>query len=508
MWECRRSGEARSSSTGRTRAVRVCVGPDARSYTPTLPHSHARRVRFRPGGPVIAVIGALALVTATACHPGERGKSGRVTLQFWGLGAEGEVVRQLVPEFEREHPGVHVVVQQIPWTAAHEKLLTAFVGGSTPDLSQIGNTWVSEFAALHAVRPLRALAAGSATASPAAFFPGAWQGNLVRDTVYGLPWYVDTRVVFYRPDILKRAGYDSIPGTWSGWLEAMQRVKAVLGRGHYALLQPTNEWATPVVLGMQAGSPLLRDNGRWGAFEQPAFRRAYDFYIDIFRRDLAPKVASGEVANLYQEFARGLYAMYVSGPWQLGEFAKRLPPGTPWATSPLPGPDGRGVSLAGGSSLVIFRRSAHPAEAWRFLEYLSRPDVQVRFYRLTGDLPAVRAAWQDTSLAGNPRARAFLEQLQRMEPLPKVPEIEDICIKVQETVESTVRGGVPADLALRQLDAQVDRILTKRRWLLAQDSARNARARPDAAAGSRAGALHARVGPGETAAHARAGGRS
>jgi multiple sugar transport system substrate-binding protein len=460
----------------------------------------------------------MALTAATACHPA--GRSGaRATLQFWGLGAEGEVVRQLVPEFEREHPGVHVVVQQIPWTAAHEKLLTAFVGGSTPDLSQIGNTWVSEFAALHAVRPLSVLGARSATASPDAFFPGAWQGNLVRDTAYGLPWYVDTRVVFYRPDILKRAGYDSIPGTWSGWLESMERVKAVLGPGHYALLQPTNEWATPVVLGMQAGSPLLRDDGRWGAFEQPTFRRAYDFYIDIFRRDLAPRVASGEVANLYQEFARGLYAMYVSGPWQLGEFAKRLPPGTPWATAPLPGPDGRGVSLAGGSSLVIFKRSAHPAEAWRFLEYLSRPDVQVRFYRLTGDLPAVRAAWQDTSLSGNPRARAFLEQLQRMEPLPKVPEIEDICIKVQETVESTVRGGVPADVALRRLDAQVDRILTKRRWLLAQDSARNAgrtragKRRDGETAGGqdggpRLGAQGIGVSSAATPAHARAGSRS
>ncbi|HEY8133372.1 MAG TPA: extracellular solute-binding protein, partial [Thermoanaerobaculia bacterium] len=61
-------------------------------------------------------------------------------LKFWGLGHEGEVVAQLLPEFTRR-TGIRVDVQQIPWSAAHEKLLTAFVGDATPDLAQMGNTW-------------------------------------------------------------------------------------------------------------------------------------------------------------------------------------------------------------------------------------------------------------------------------------------------------------------------------------------------------------------------------
>ncbi|MGZ4808964.1 MAG: extracellular solute-binding protein, partial [Thermoanaerobaculia bacterium] len=66
------------------------------------------------------------------------------TLKFWGLGHEGEVVSKLMPEFERR-TGIHVDVQQIPWTAAHEKLLTGFVGNGTPDVAQMGNTWIPEF---------------------------------------------------------------------------------------------------------------------------------------------------------------------------------------------------------------------------------------------------------------------------------------------------------------------------------------------------------------------------
>jgi multiple sugar transport system substrate-binding protein len=49
------------------------------------------------------------------------------------MGQEGEQVRALLPEFERRHPGIRVRVQQIPWSAAHEKLLTAYAGDAMPD---------------------------------------------------------------------------------------------------------------------------------------------------------------------------------------------------------------------------------------------------------------------------------------------------------------------------------------------------------------------------------------
>lgn len=65
---------------------------------------------------------ALALCPLVGCAPSEPGE----TVHFWAMGREGEVVRQLVPEFEQRNPGVTVKVQQIPWSAAHEKLLTAY----------------------------------------------------------------------------------------------------------------------------------------------------------------------------------------------------------------------------------------------------------------------------------------------------------------------------------------------------------------------------------------------
>src|SRR3546814_13510617 len=90
----------------------------------------------------------------------------------------------------------------------------------------------------------------------------------------------------------------------------------------------------------------------------------------------------------------------------------------------MPGPDGPGVSTAGGSSLVIFRRSDRQDAAWRLIAYLSRPDIQRRLHALTGDLPSRRSPWRAPELANGVPERAFDAQLTPPEPRPQRPERE------------------------------------------------------------------------------------
>ncbi len=414
---------------------------------------------------------ALALPLALAGCGGAR-DSGPVTLRFWAMGREGEVVQELVRDFERENPDVRVRVQQIPWSAAHEKLLTAHVGDATPDVAQLGNSWIAEFAELGALEPLDARIAGSTVVGRDRDFPGVWDTNVVDGVTWGIPWYVDTRVIFYRSDLLAEAGWTTPPTTWAEWREAMTAVRRRGGAERFGILLPSNEWTQPIILGLQAGSPLLADGGTRGAFSQPEFARAFDFYLGLFADSLAPPISNNQVANVYQEFERGYFAMYVTGPWNLGEFRNRLSADRQddWATMPLPGPDsaGNGLSLAGGSSLVLFRGGKHAEAAWRLVEFLSRPEQQVRFWQLTGDLPARRAAWADSAFVADPRVRAFETQLLRTTSPPKVPEWEQIAVRVQEHAEAAIRGAVTPAQALAALDRDVDALLEKRRWMLAR----------------------------------------
>ena len=413
----------------------------------------------------------MALLAACGSAEGAR----EVTIRFWAMGAEGEQVAKLVPQFERENPGIRVRVQQIPWSAAHEKLLTAHVGKSTPDVAQLGNTWIPEFEALGALRPLEPLIGQSKVIRQEGFFPGIWATNVVDDTVFGIPWYVDTRVLFYRKDLLARAGWRDMPTTWTDWRRAMVDIKRTFGNDHWAIFLPTNEWAQPAILGMQAGSPLLKDGGRWGAFSDPEFMRAFEFYLSLYRDGLAPVFGNTDIANVFQEFERGLFVFYITGPWNIGEFGRRLPADLQddWATAPLPGPTGpaSGLSTAGGSSLVLFEQSEHPAESWKLIEFLSRPEIQVHFYQETGDLPARVESWQDTVLSRNDKALAFRQQLERVKPVPLVPEIELIMAKLIDYSELSIRGGRPPAEAMRRLDKEVNDILEKRRWILERRAA-------------------------------------
>jgi multiple sugar transport system substrate-binding protein len=416
--------------------------------------------------PALAWFGALALVAGCGGRAGDG-----VTLRFWAMGREGEVVQELMRDFERENPGVRVQVQQIPWSAAHEKLLTAFVGNSTPDVAQLGNTWIAEFTALNALQPL---GAHPTAIDSTAYFPGIWETNVIDGVTYGIPWYVDTRLLFYRRDLLERAGYASMPESWAEWRTALEAIKRVVGDDAYPVFLPSNEFAPLVALGLQAGSPLVGEHGTRGAFSQPEFRAAFDFYLGLFRDGLAPPISNNEIANMYQEFARGYITMMITGPWNLGEFKNRIPPEMQdaWATAPLPGPTGAatGVSLAGGSSLVVFRRTRHAGAAWKLVEFLSRPEQQVRFYALTGDLPARREAWSDSAFAVDPRIRAFEQQLQRVVSTPRIPEWELIANRLQESAERVVRGGATPDSAMASLDREVDRLLEKRRWMLEREA--------------------------------------
>jgi multiple sugar transport system substrate-binding protein len=398
-------------------------------------------------------------------------------IEFWGLGREGEVVAEMIPQFERENPGIKVDIQQIPWTAAHEKLLTAYVGESTPDVAQMGNTWVPEFNAIKGLENLDPWVAKSAVVNPEDHFPGIWQTNVLDGVTYGVPWYVDTRVVFYRKDILARAGFPEFPKTYSEWLKAMETIKSFGGEHRWAALIPTNEWPQPIILGLQHGSPLLKENGRYGAFSDPEFTRAFDFYMNIFRRGYAPVLGNAQIANVYQQFGEGEFAIYISGPWQVGEFSRRLPAELQdkWATAPLPTPDGQpwpGISLAGGSSLVMFNDSQKKDAAWKLIEFLQRPDQQKRFWKLSGNLPALRSVWKDPELAGDRHLAAFGKQLERVVPTPKVPEWEQIATTVFEFGETAARGGLTPQRALAALDEKTDWILEKRRWVLEQEGKR------------------------------------
>jgi multiple sugar transport system substrate-binding protein len=407
----------------------------------------------------------LLLLALAAC-----GRDQPEPVRFWAMGREAEVVAELLPEFERE-TGIVVEIQQIPWTAAHEKLLTAFAADQLPDVCQLGNTWIPEFAALGVLEPLQPFVDASAVIDPDDYFPGIWDTAVIDGELVGIPWYVDTRLLYYRKDLLRAAGVEQPPRTWAEWEQAMAAIKRQAGPDRYAILMPVNEFEQLLSFGLQQDDPLLRDHDGRGNFQSPGFRRALGFYANMFEQDWAPKMSETQISNVWDEFFNGFYAFYLSGPWNIREFRKRQPAALQdqWGTMPLPGPDGPGAGIAGGTSLVLFRGSPRQRDAWKFIEFLSRPQIQARFHAMIGNLPPRRSSWEHPAFVDDELSLAFRDQLERVRPAPKVLEWERIVQEMRIASERVVRGGQAQDQALRELDGRVDGILAKRRWMHARD---------------------------------------
>ncbi|MDI6626027.1 MAG: extracellular solute-binding protein, partial [Brevundimonas sp.] len=400
-------------------------------------------------------LGLLAGAAATGLAGCGRREDGTARLTFWAMGNEATNVPRMLPEFERLNPGIKVHVQALPWTAAHQKLLTAYAGDSLPDLSQVGNTWVSEMAAIGAISALPAFASDLLTDQ----FPAVLETNRIDGRVVGIPWYVDTRLIFYRSDLLAQAGFEAVPPTWAGWKQAMHAVRRVAGDGNYAVLLPLNEFEQLLTFGLQGDEPLLRDEDTRGNFSSPSFVAALAFYKSLFDEGLAPVASAAQISNVWTEFARGWFSFYFSGPWTIGDFRNRLGPGTQWMTSGVPGPDGPGASAPGGSSLVVYRSSPRQEAAWKLVRYLSDPAVQARFNVITGNLPARQSAWAAPAVANDPYIAAFKGQLSRAEAVPKVPEWERIVTEMQIVAERMVRGEYTPEAAGAEIDRRADRLL-------------------------------------------------
>jgi len=394
----------------------------------------------------------------------------RTVITFWAMGSEGENAAPFLKQFEERNPGIKINLQTIPFSSAHDKLITAFAGSSTPDICQLGNTWVSEFSAMDALAPLDEYISVSKIVSSEKYFEGSWQTGVIDGKVFAVPWYVETRALFYRVDLLKKAGYDKAPDTWEEFIDAASKLSIDENNDgkpdRFGIYLPINPNLEPieVLFILQNGGTILNDNNEYANLNNRETIEAINFYVSFFRKGASP-TEQNQMTNLYQAFESGYIGMFLSGPWNVSQIQNRYPElNDKWSVAPLPKSKDRS-SNAGGSSLVIFNSSKNKLACWKLIEFLSEVNVQREFYKATSDLPAVQEAWSDTSLFNNKRMNVFYEQLKHSKAFPKIPEMEQILDKMGQYVEMVIFSKRTTEEAIKGMESDINRILDKRRWL-------------------------------------------
>jgi multiple sugar transport system substrate-binding protein len=374
-------------------------------------------------------------------------------ITVWAMGAEGEKLSVLADAFMKENPDAKVSITPVPWDGAHNKLAAAIAGQETPDVTMLGTTWVGEFAktgALDVTPP--------DFVQEKDFFPGAWETGVVDGTSYSVPWYVETRLLFVNKAAAEKAGISSPPKTWDELTQAVKDLQAKGGSKFGIYLQPgqTGSWQTVMPLVWQNGGDIY--DGKQFTLDTAEVVAALDYYKSFYDSGLAsrdrlregesePKLLSGEVGS------------FVSGPWHIG-LLNDLGGKGKYELWPMPSGSGDFTSFIGGSNMAVFKNTKNRDGAWKFVSYLMRPDVQVKWYKTVADLPAVQAAWDDKTLAGDPLLKMFGDQLDKAKAPPSIPTWEQIAAGVDTELEKIAKGTESASDAAKAMQAQATSIGT------------------------------------------------
>ncbi len=338
------------------------------------------------------------------------------TLTVWAMGNEGVKLKDLAATFMKDNPGVTVNVTPVDWGQAVAKLTTAIAGHQTPDVSQMGTDMMGQFAATTALEPV------PANFQPSAFFESAWNTNIVNKTVYGVPWYVETRVLYYRTDIAAKAGITSPPATWDD-LVAMAKAMQSKGGAKWGISLGTKNWQEYFPFLFSNGGEVMDSSGKF-QLNSPQAVDALTVYESFFKEGLSPKSVP-EGFDITPAFVSGTHPMFFSGPWHLGLITKAGGAGfaSKWAIAPMP-KKVSATSFIGGGNLVVYKDSKNKDLAWKFVQYLTDPKTQVAWYADVTDLPAVQAAWEDPTIKNDKNVAVFGAQLKDTRAQPVDLDVE------------------------------------------------------------------------------------
>ncbi|MGW4756869.1 sugar ABC transporter substrate-binding protein [Streptomyces chartreusis] len=406
-----------------------------------------------------AATGSLALtlasaLTLTAC--GGSGGAGvaadaKQTLTVWAMGTEGEKLGDVAKEYEKTHSNITVKVTPIGWDVAHQKLVAAAAAGKLPDVVQMGGTYLGEFADMGVLEPV-----DTKTFKEGDFFPAAWQQGSYDGETYGVPWYVDTRVLFYRTDLADKAGIKKAPATMAELRSAAQAYQEKAGAKWGLSVQPrgldTVQSFYPFLF--SAGGAIVDDDGK-AVVNSPSAVKALENYGSFFKKGLSDKgVQPGY--DVTKDFNTGSVAMFFGGPWFTGLLDDNYPDlKGKWAIAPVPA-DQASVSMAGGSSLAVSADSDHKAAAKEFVSYLTDAKGQADWFERTKDLPANKAAWESGDLAGDPALQIWRKQMDTARSTPSQPKLTEITSKVDAAIESVTQGKSTAKAALDKAQSEIE----------------------------------------------------
>lgn len=368
-------------------------------------------------------------------------------ITIWAMGTEGEQLPALAETFEAANPDANVSITAVPWDDAPTKISTAIASGQTPDATLLNPSALASFAASGGFSTVP-----DGVIDEAAFDPNSIAATKVDGEAYAVPLYIDTRTLFYRKDFAAAAGVEA-PTTWAEWTDFARALQT--GGADEGMLLPTGELGfteqvlIPFIWG--AGGTILDEAGTEFTMDTPEVIAGLAQYQSFFDAEVASRTGTYEPwGSVEQRLVAGEIGSAINGPWLVpalkellgDEYEQKI------GVATLPAGPVSGASWLDGGQLAVFRDAENAEGAWKFIKFLSETDPAAEFSLLTGDLPAVTAAWQPAGLNDDPTTAVFSEQVKDTGLTPAIASWNEAATIFAGYGERLARGTVtPEDAA-------------------------------------------------------------
>ncbi len=378
-----------------------------------------------PAGATDATATEVAAEAATA----EAAAGNAVTLRitWYDDGNEGTILRDLLDRFEAANPDIKVIVDTVPYAQGIlESLPLQLEAGQGPDLARV--TQLGDLAKHYLdMRPLLSN-------------PDYWDTNFgpfltwMQSEAGGkaIPGFMTQLTVtgpFINRTLFDQAGV-AVPSdasdqvTWEEWADATRKVAEATGTFAMVMDRSGHRLAGPAV---SEGAKYFNADGYPAMVGDEGFKKMAQLMIDWHADGtMMPEVwigSGGSYAAGNEPFINGQVALYMSGSWQIGQFADKIGDAFDWEAVPNPCGPGGCTGMPGGAALVAINTTQHPQEVTRLMEYLTQEDVMAEFYARTLFIPghlglAAKGIDFDTELPQAKQSLAmFSSQVNKLEPL-------------------------------------------------------------------------------------------
>ncbi|MGN9782015.1 extracellular solute-binding protein [Nonomuraea sp. ZG12] len=338
-----------------------------------------------------AAVAALALAAAacgSGASTGAPASTGPAKLTVWIM--DGSVTQDLLKTFETRyeaaHPNVDLDLQIQAWDGIGERVTAALASTDAPDVMEVGNTQVAQYAASGGVTDLTAKIADLKGED---WLPGLAQPGNIDGKQYGIPWYAANRVVVYNKDLFTKAGIDAPPKTRDEWLKITAKLNKGGDQGIYL---PGQTWyAFAGFVWDEGGDLAVQEGGKWrGALDTPQALAGMDFYQRLQALGKGPKEADEANPPQHEVFAQGKTAQIIAVPGIAARVLEVEPKlKDKMGFFPIPGKtaDRPGAVFTGGSDLIVPVAAKHQDEAYEVIKALAGEQFQTELAKTMSFVP-------------------------------------------------------------------------------------------------------------------------